>query len=143
MTQALTEKPKLGRPLKFKTREELEMRVTAFFIACKENGDIPTPLGLAIALDIDRRNLLEYSKKDAFRPILKRAKAFCIHSVEQRMIKGTTNPPAAMFWLTNNTDDWINQRYENRSVHHSGTVNVNLIPHGGNPNSKRLKEGKD
>ena len=143
MTQALTEKPKVGRPLKFKTPEELEEKITKFFVHCKESGDIPTILGLALWLDVDRQSLLDYSKKDQFSGIVKKAKEFCVHSVEQRGMKNQTNPAFVMYWLGNNTQGWKNERYENRSVHHSGTVNVNLIPHGGNPNSKRLKEAKD
>ncbi len=82
---------KRGRPLKFKSPEELKTRIDEYFEHCKtatitkyfvSKGqviaqEIPEPKtmsGLAVFLDCDRRNLVNYTDRDEFFPILLRAK---------------------------------------------------------------------
>ena len=134
MTEALTvqeEKDVGGRPLSFATPEELKNKVDNFFIHCDAVGDIPTVLGLAIFLDVDRKTILNYSNREAYFPILKRGMDIITHVIEQRGLKDKGNAAFLMYWLGNNTKDWKNERYEHTSVHHSGNVNVTLLPGGG------------
>lgn len=63
-----------GRPLKFKSVEELQEKIDAYFKSCykevrKENGEVEmvnirplTITGLALALDTDRITLLRYEE---------------------------------------------------------------------------------
>ena len=44
-----------GRPLKFKTPEELEKRIEEYFEYAKENKEVPTVSGLAWYLDTNRQ----------------------------------------------------------------------------------------
>lgn len=64
--------PKVGRPLKFKTVEELQTKIDAYF------NDTPkeewTITGLAIALDTFRSVLCDYEEKDEFSNAVKKAK---------------------------------------------------------------------
>lgn len=144
-TTELVETKKLGRPLKIGSSEELKSNLDAFFIDCEQKGDVPTVLGMSIWLNCDRRSLLNYSKKESLFPIIKKAMDICTHSIEQRGIKGIGSAPFLMFWLTNNTGDWINQKYERKDIHHSGKVEVVLLPQGGyitpKEQKKQLKEG--
>ena len=61
-----------GRPLKFKTVEELQAKIDAYF------KDTPktewTITGLALALDTYRQTLLNYEEKDEFVDTIKKAK---------------------------------------------------------------------
>lgn len=49
-----------GRPLKFKTPEELEERIEEYYKWAKENNKHITVTGLAWFLDVDRQTLLNY-----------------------------------------------------------------------------------
>jgi len=54
----------MGRPLKFKTPEELEKRIEEYFKYAKENNEVPTVSGLAWYLDTNRQCLLRYQEDD-------------------------------------------------------------------------------
>ncbi|MCK9371036.1 DNA-packaging protein [Candidatus Dojkabacteria bacterium] len=62
----------VGRPLKFKSVEELQAKIDAYF------NDTPkdewTITGLALALDTSRKVLVEYEDKDEFSNAVKKAK---------------------------------------------------------------------
>lgn len=76
----------------FKSIEDLEKRIEAYFSGCEyEKTEIayldgqkvkivtkamrpPSMVGLALSLDVSRRTLLNYSKRDEFSPVLARAK---------------------------------------------------------------------
>lgn len=61
-----------GRPLKFKTVEELQEKIDAYFAnTSKEEWTIT---GLALALDTYRQTLLNYEEKDEFVDAIKKAK---------------------------------------------------------------------
>lgn len=68
----LEEKHPGGRPLKFKTAEELQEKIDHYFATTsKEEWTIT---GLALALDTSRQTLLEYEEKDEFADTVKKAK---------------------------------------------------------------------
>lgn len=63
---------KRGRPLKFKTVEELQNAIDVYFeVTPKEEWTIT---GLALALDTCRQTLLNYETKDNFLDTIKKAK---------------------------------------------------------------------
>ena len=63
----------IGRPLKFKTIEELEPLIEKYFTDTPK--DEWTITGLALALDTSRKTLLEYEERsDEFSNTIKRAK---------------------------------------------------------------------
>ena len=142
MTEAITvteEKTKLGRPAMYETPEEMEIKLNAFFIECKANEDPPTVLGLSLFLGFaDPHTLLVYSKLKPFSWIVKKAKSKCVHDIEKRMITGKTPPASAMYWLSNNSD-WKNERYQRTDIHHSGNIDVTLLPGGTKRNYKDKK----
>ena len=75
-----------GRPLKFKSRKELQEAVDRYFAMCKEEGEGETLTGLALALDTTRETLLDYEKRDEFSDTVKRAKLRIEHAYEKRLI---------------------------------------------------------
>ena len=106
-----------GRPLLFKTAEEMQKKIDEYFDFCdnriqqvysaKSDGVIeivnPAPYtmsGLALSLDMDRKSLLNYSKKEQFFPTIKRAKQKVHSDVETRLME--KNAVGAIFNLKNN-----------------------------------------
>lgn len=98
-----------GRPPKYKTPEEMQEVIDAYFLACKVNNlddpeayleklpdhqqeaikDIddrrPTICGLAYVLDMSRQALCDYEKKDQFLDTIKKAKLRIEKHLEQRL----------------------------------------------------------
>ena len=106
-----------GRPLLFKTAKEMQKKIDEYFDFCdnriqqvysaKSDGVIeivnPAPYtmsGLALSLDMDRKSLLNYSKKEQFFPTIKRAKQKVHSDVETRLME--KNAVGAIFNLKNN-----------------------------------------
>lgn len=120
-------KNKGGRPLKFKTVEELETKIEAYFKSCwrqkvdmfgnpvylkDKNGkktDEPvmvqiepyTVTGMAVFLGTNREVLLQYEAKQRFFDTIKRAKERCHAYAEEQLFIGK-NPTGAIFNLKNN-----------------------------------------
>jgi hypothetical protein len=120
---------KMGRPLKFKTPEELQAKIDAYFDSCfypvlnKDNEIIRddegktllhqvkpfTITGLAVALDVDRVSLLDYSEREDFSNIIARAKAKCENYAEQ-MLFNRDSARGAQFVLNTSYHRWIEKR---------------------------------
>ena len=98
----------VGRPLKFKSVEELDEKIEAFFKERSFGKDVPTITGLAVALDCDRRTLLNYKERDAYFPSIKRALNFCEEAIERRAMLGGLNATMAIFSLKNNYG-WVDK----------------------------------
>lgn len=77
--------------MKYSTVEELEVIIERYFEedAYIQMGDAkmfaPTMSGLALALDLSRQGLLEYSNKETFSDTIKKAKQRVEVSLEQRL----------------------------------------------------------
>ena len=140
------EKNKVGRPLKFKTPEELDEKIQAYFESCFEEewfdevyrdefgnrelteGKIKkvpvrkkkqtepfTITGLAVALDTDRKTLINYEKRDEFFHTIKKAKTFIENYTEKRLYGN--NVAGVIFSLKNNYG-WK----EKTELEHSGSI---------------------
>lgn len=116
----------VGRPLKFKSVDELEMAIQLYFdkqdphvethmVATGVNGSGETMFqerkvlteqkpytmsGLARALGVDRRTLLNYSHKEEFFPTVETARQRCEEYAEGQLFGPYAN--GAKFSLTNN-----------------------------------------
>lgn len=98
-----------GRPPKFKTPEAMQKVIDAYFDSCwdidedgKRKQTRPyTITGLALALGMSRRALLDYEKKDEFLPTIKRAKLIVENWVEEQLYR-KTQVTGAIFNLKNN-----------------------------------------
>lgn len=106
-----------GRPLKYKTVDELSEAIDEYFDNCdnrivqvfsKKIGDVveikdPEPYtisGLAYAMGVDRDTLLNYEKKEEFFGTIKSAKDKVHKDVERRLME--TAATGAIFNLKNN-----------------------------------------
>lgn len=91
-----------GRPLKFKSVEELQVKIDAYFDECDKTGDIYSVVGLALALDTDRITLIRYEERDEFSNTIKRAKQKIENQMVNRALIGVYNPTVSIFLMKNN-----------------------------------------
>ena len=105
-----------GRPLKFKTNEELSEKIEEFFAVTPMEEQTIT--GLALHLDTTRELLCDYALKDEFSDTIKKAKLKVEHAYEIRgMEKGTSFD---IFRLKNM--GWKDKQ----ETEHSGSLNFSL-----------------
>ena len=57
---------KVGRPKIFKSVEEVEEKINAYFKYCEDKDKPYTMSGLAYYLDVDRRTIVNYTKEEEF-----------------------------------------------------------------------------
>ncbi len=98
-----------GRPPLYETVEEMQTIIDEYMVSVTyqhpDTGQMicrPTMSGMAIALDMDRRSLLNYSKKDEFFPTIKKARAKVENALEQHLYGNSVT--GAIFNLKNNFD---------------------------------------
>lgn len=106
-----------GRPLLFKSKEELQLRIDDYFNSCWEEDEETgkkkqirpyTITGLANYLDCDRHTLINYEEKEEFFTTIKRAKSMCEQYADEYLFTGK-NTAGAIFNLVNNYG-WENKR---------------------------------
>lgn len=131
-TTGATSKHPGGRPLLYKTVKELEAKIEEYFAWCdnrtksvfvKDLGDNievsdPAPYtmsGLAYALDMDRKSLLNYSKRDKFFLTIKKARQRVEQDVETRMNDKNTFTPGLIFNAKNNFG-WVDKTEQDVKV---------------------------
>lgn len=98
----------MGRPLKFKTPKEIEEKANEYFKDCDEKEKPYTITGLAIALDTDRKTLLNYEDRDDFFPTIKKIKQKVENYAEERLFTGS-NTAGVIFNLKNNYG-WVDKQ---------------------------------
>lgn len=108
-----------GRPVKFKTVEEMQKKIDEYFDHCdnrikqihsKDGGESfaisnPEPYtmaGLAYSLGLSRQSLIDYKNKDEFFDAIKDARAKVEFDVERRMNDKETFTPGLIFNAKNN-----------------------------------------
>lgn len=111
----------MARYKKFESVEQLENAINKYFHECDtrqkefitKDGETytktaPKPYtieGLAVALEIDRRTLLNYEtipEYAEFFPTIKKAKAKILANLTERALDGDNNPAITIFNLKNN-----------------------------------------
>ena len=91
-----------GRPLLFKTNEELQSKIDAYFVWADENKKPYTISGLALFLETDRATLIRYGERDEFYNTIKKAKQKVESQFEERSLMGEYNPTISIFLMKNN-----------------------------------------
>ena len=133
----------VGRPLKFKTVEELQKSIDEYFAFCDARGkkvwddekqkefmeSWPAPYtmhGLARALGLSRQALMEYSHREQFGDTIKEARDKVAEDVETRLMDGKAQA-GAIFNLKNNfgwRDEFHNDVTSGGKPIMGGTANV-------------------
>ena len=136
-----------GRPPMYKTKEELQEKIDAYFKACEgeplldDEGNVLTdkyhnpiivgirPLtitGLALALGFNsRQTLLNYQAQEEFMDTITRAKARVEQYAEERLFdKDGAN--GAKFSLANNFEGWKEKQSIDANLDGEVTINIEL-----------------
>ena len=115
---------KMGRPLKFKTVEELEEQIEKYYIRCQEKEKPLTMSGLALWLGIDRSTLVNYSYRDDFFHTISVARAMVQADMEERALGGESNATMSIFSLKNNFG-WVDKQ-EVTATNNNTNKNIDL-----------------
>ena len=121
---------KVGRPKIFKSVEEVEEKINAYFKYCEDKDKPYTMSGLAYYLDVDRKTLLNYSKDEDFFQTIKKARDRVQMQLEENALLNKGNPTFTIFNLKNNFDwkDKIETNTENFEQINKSLHNIaNLI----------------
>lgn len=105
-----------GRPKAFKSVEELQEKLDAYFADCAERKEPPFIMEMCVFLGICRDTLLEYQKDPIFSDSIKKAKVKCESAIERGILTGKMNAVAGIFNLKNNYGwkDKTEQTIDNR-----------------------------
>lgn len=108
----------VGRPPKYSTPEQMQVDIDAYF----ETGcdGFPTVTGLALALDMTRKTLMEYEEEPEFGNTVKKAKARVEAFIERRLYEA--NATGCIFNLKNNFG-WRDKT----ETEHSGGLDITKI----------------
>jgi len=93
-----------GQPKKFKSPEQLQKLIDAYYIDCDEREAPYTIEGLAYACNCDRRTITNYAKDSKFFPTIKRAREKILARITELAIAGKGNATSIIFNLKNNYD---------------------------------------
>lgn len=116
---------KRGRPPKYATPADMELLADQYLADCVREDEPLTVTGLALALDLDRKSLVNYAVKPEFLPTLKRYKSLVETSIEKRLL--TQSSVAGSIFNLKNNFDWK----DTQVVEHTGELNlVNRIREG-------------
>ena len=112
-----------GRPMLYKTAEELEKRINEYYDRCEEKEIPLTISGLAVWLGMNRRTLTNYSHREKFGYLIEEARNRIEASMEEKMLMNKINVTGAIFALKNHykwtdrqevqtTNENINKNYD-------------------------------
>lgn len=96
--------PPEGRPRLWKSPQELEAKVEAYKSHCKDNNQLFSISGLAVALGCSRRTLVNYSRNKEFFPTIKRARAYGEVGLEHLLM--TQKEVRGVIFALKNNYDW-------------------------------------
>ena len=94
----------VGRPRVFKSVEEVEEKINAYFNYCEEKEKPYTMSGLAYYLEVSRQTLVNYSYKDEYFDTIKKARDKVQMQLEENALSNKSNPTFTIFNLKNNFD---------------------------------------
>lgn len=110
----------MSRPVKFETPEQMQEAIDAYFDKCDRDGEVYTVTGLALALDLTRAGLINYSEKDQFFNTIKRAKQKVEQFNERRLFEGS---PAGVIFNLKNNFGWVDKT---ETVNTNKNTNIDL-----------------
>ena len=130
----------VGRPRAFKSVEEVEEKINAYFNYCEEKEKPYTMSGLAYYLGIDRKTLLNYSKNEEYFHTIKKARDRVQMQLEENALSNKANPTFTIFNLKNNFD-WKDKIEHSSSEVENINKNIsNIADLLNNPKPNRSEE---
>ena len=92
----------MARPKLYTSVDKMQEKIEEYFSMCDDKEKPYTMSGLAYALDMDRKSLLNYSKDEQFFPTIKKAKERIEQQLEENALMGKANSTFTIFNLKNN-----------------------------------------
>lgn len=150
----------IGSPLKFKTIEELQLKIDEYFDHCDNKtknihseklGDmiVPDPepyamSGLAYDLGVCRQTLINYEHRDGFLDTIKKARNRVEADIERRMNGKDTFTPGLIFNAKNNFG-WKDKNETDLTSNGERIEPINIIirDYGDHDNSSTETAGSD
>jgi hypothetical protein len=116
---------KVGRPRSFSSIEELESRIDDYFEKCESLEKPPTMSGLAYELGIDRKTLINYSRKEEYFHAYKKARDRVEASMEDLLLSGKAT--AGVIFSFKNNFGWADKQEITETSKSSQSVTVNIV----------------
>lgn len=113
------EKNPVGSPLKFKTVEDLQLKISEFLQFVKDNDKPYTLERLCCFLDCDLQTLRNYSAKQEFFGTIKRIKDFIFASKMENINTKGANTAGIVFDICNNRSELYSNKH---NIEHTGEV---------------------
>jgi hypothetical protein len=111
--------------LKYDNEEVLKELIDKYFQECDENNKPYTMSGLAYALKIDRKTLINYGKRESFSTLVSEAKDKIQKQLEENALTGKYNAQFTMFNLKNNYG-WQDKQEVEAKVDSSVDIKIEL-----------------
>mgnify|MGYP001558032215 CR=1 FL=1 len=89
----------MGRPRKFNTNKELEVRIDDYLAICKEKKEIPNKAGLCLHLGMTRQSYSRYKDLEIFSDTIKKGELKIENAWIQRL--SGVSPVGAIFYMKN------------------------------------------
>ena len=115
----------MGRSKKYNNVEEMQKVIDEYFKICDEKGDPYTITGLAIALDLDRKSLINYSKDNEFFHTIKKVKAKVEDYLEKKLLTG--NSATGIIFNLKNNFEWKDKQEVEVAQEKPFEVNIKVI----------------
>lgn len=134
---------KVGKPRAFKSVEELEEKINAYFKYCEEKEKPYTMSGLAYFLDVDRKTIVNYSHEEEYFPTIKKARDRVQMQLEENALINKGNPTFTIFNLKNNFNWKDKIENTNEGVDKINDSIINIAKLLNNPQKSRTEENID
>lgn len=112
-----------GKPPKFKSVAELEEKIQKYFDECNQQGRPLTMSGLAVALDCDRKTIVNYSNKEEYFPTIKRARAIIERSLEEKLVS-SNGVVAGIIFSAKNNFGWVDKQEIDQKTNLNGDIQL-------------------
>ena len=107
--------------LKYKTEEQLKKGIDAYFKDCEKRKAPYTMSGLALALGIERKTLVNYAEREMFYSLIKDAKDKVQKQLEENALCGKGNSTFTIFNLKNNYG-WTDEQKVETKIQSNGIL---------------------
>ena len=114
-----------GRPLKYKSVEDMQRDIDKYFEECDEKGKPYTVSGLAYALGTNRQTLINYESKEEFFDTIKAAKAR-IELFNEELLYSKEAPTVGVIFNLKNNYGWKDKQEIEADVKSEVNINIEL-----------------
>ena len=130
----------MARPKLYDSVEKLQKDIDDYFKMCDKKEKPYTMSGLALALDMSRQSLINYSKDEEFFDTIKKAKQRVETQLEENALFNKANPTYTIFNLKNNFNWKDKQEHEISNIEETNKQLINIANLLNKPQKVRTEE---